>query len=293
MTIFDNNIDQKILRNIEKFRPIDDAFMRELFRNDIPLVQRILRIIMGIEDLQIISSETQYDLKRLLGSRSLCLDVIATDSEGKIFNIEIQRSNEEAKPQRARYHSSAIDIEFLKAKSDFKELPVSYVIFITENDIIGDNRLIYHYEWQEIETNKPLNDGAHIIYVNSSYNNKDDTSELSKLAHDFLCADPNKMYIKELADKTRYFKKTVEGVNNMCQIMEDFRDEITADVTKKVTQEVTADVTKKVTEDVTKKNSSQTAVKLLEKKMGTFEDISEITGLSIDEIKELAEKINN
>ena len=101
------------------------------------------------------------------------------------------------------------------------------------------------------------------------------------------------MYIKELADKTRYFKKTVEGVNNMCQIMEDFRDEITADVTKKVTQEVTADVTKKVTEDVTKKNSSQTAVKLLEKKMGTFEDISEITGLSIDEIKELAEKINN
>ena len=74
---------------------------------------------------------------------------------------------------------------------------------------------------------------------------------------------------------------TVEGVNNMCQIMEDFRDEITADVTKKVT------------EDVTKKNNSQTAVKLLEKKMGTFEDISEITGLSIDEIKELAEKINN
>ncbi|MBQ9982227.1 MAG: hypothetical protein IJP18_06635 [Oscillospiraceae bacterium] len=67
----------------------------------------------------------------------------------------------------------------------------------------------------------------------------------------------------------------------MCQIMEDFRDEITANVTKKVT------------EDVTKKNSSQTAVKLLEKKMGTFEDISEITGLSIEEIKELAEKINN
>lgn len=59
----------------------------------------------------------------------------------------------------------------------------------------------------------------------------------------------------------------------MCKIMEEFRDEITADVTKK--------------------NNSQTAVKLLEKKMGTFEDISEITGLSIDEIKELAEKINN
>lgn len=109
------------------------------------------------------------------------------------------------------------------------------------------------------------------------------------------------MYIKELADKTRYFKATIEGVSNMCQIMEEYRDEIIeeyrdeiiADVTKKVTEDVTKKITDKVTNDVTKKNNSQTAVKLLEKKMGTFEDISEITGLSIDEIKELAEKINN
>lgn len=59
------------LRTIENYRPLDDDFMRELFRNDLPLAQLVLRIITGIEDLQLISQETQYDMKRLLGSRSI------------------------------------------------------------------------------------------------------------------------------------------------------------------------------------------------------------------------------
>ena len=124
------------LRTIENYRPLDDDFMRELFRNDLPLAQLVLRIITGIDDLKLTSQETQYDLKRLLGSRSICLDVFGTDSKGRKFDLEIQRADRGATPQRARYHSSAIDIEFLKAKDKFEELPISYVIFITENDVI-------------------------------------------------------------------------------------------------------------------------------------------------------------
>ncbi len=62
--------------------------MRELFRNDLPLAQLVLRIITGIEDLELTSQETQYDLKRLLGSRSICLDVFGTDSMGRQFDLE-------------------------------------------------------------------------------------------------------------------------------------------------------------------------------------------------------------
>ena len=35
--------------------------MQELFRNDLPLAQLVLRIITGIEDLELTSQETQYD----------------------------------------------------------------------------------------------------------------------------------------------------------------------------------------------------------------------------------------
>ena len=62
-------------------------------------------------------------LNTLLGARSVCLDVLAEDSTGKKFNIEIQRSDRGAVPERARYHSSAIDVEFLREKQEFEQLP--------------------------------------------------------------------------------------------------------------------------------------------------------------------------
>ena len=52
------------LRTIENYRPLDDDFMRELFRNDLPLAQLVLRIITGIEDLELTKEETH---KRLTG----------------------------------------------------------------------------------------------------------------------------------------------------------------------------------------------------------------------------------
>jgi len=78
------------LQIIKSYCPMDDDFMRELFRNNLPLAQVVLRIITGIKDLELIHEETQYDLKRLAGSRSVCLDVLGVDSEGRVYNFEIQ-----------------------------------------------------------------------------------------------------------------------------------------------------------------------------------------------------------
>lgn len=41
-------------RNLEQlaaYRPLDDDFMRELFRDNLPLAQYVLRVITGIDDL--------------------------------------------------------------------------------------------------------------------------------------------------------------------------------------------------------------------------------------------------
>ena len=95
---------KKDLERLEQMRPMDDDLMREIFRNNIPLAEFVLRIMTGMDDLIITSEETQYDLEHLLGARSICLDVLATDSEGRKFNLEIQRSDRGASPKRARYH---------------------------------------------------------------------------------------------------------------------------------------------------------------------------------------------
>lgn len=104
---------QEDLQRLRGFRPIDDTFMRGMFKDNIPLAELVLRIIVGKPDLTLTKCETQADLKRVTGARSICLDAYATDSTGKKYDIEIQRSDNGADPHRARYHSSVMDVENL------------------------------------------------------------------------------------------------------------------------------------------------------------------------------------
>ena len=43
--------------------------------------------------------------------------------------------------------------------------------------------------------------------------------------HDFLCSDPDDMFTPILATKARYLKTDPEGVDIMCKVMEDMRNE--------------------------------------------------------------------
>ncbi|MDE7298465.1 MAG: hypothetical protein K2N94_06495, partial [Lachnospiraceae bacterium] len=100
---------QEDLQRLRDLRPIDDDFMRCLFKNNIPLVEFVLRIITDKPDLVITNCETQKDMKRLAGARSICLDAYGTDSAGKRYDLEVQRQDKGADPYRARSHSSVLD----------------------------------------------------------------------------------------------------------------------------------------------------------------------------------------
>ena len=213
---------QEDLQRLRGLRPIDDDFMRCIFRDNIHLTQHVLRILTGKEDLNITNVKTQADMKRLVGARSICLDAYGTDDEGKKYDMEIQRSDRGAGKHRARYHSSAMDVDNLDAGQDFNELPDTYTIFITENDIFDKGLSCYDIERMNMATGEIFDDGSYILYINGAYRGDD---EIGNLMHDFSCSDPDDMINKELADRTRYFKETEEGVDAVCKVMEDMREE--------------------------------------------------------------------
>ena len=64
----------KDVERLSRLRPIDDDFMRCLFKDNIPLAQMVLRIITGKPDLVITDCQTQKDMKSLAGARSICPD---------------------------------------------------------------------------------------------------------------------------------------------------------------------------------------------------------------------------
>lgn len=210
-------ISQENLEMIKKFRLMDDDFMAVCFSDNIEAIQLVVRIIMDNDTLTVIDVKTQYELKNLR-RRSVRLDVFARDAAGKLYNLEIQRADKGAEVKRARYNSSLIDAGITEPGEDFEQLPETYVIFITENDVRGGNRALYEYIYKDVETHEPLDDGTHIIYVN---NKIQDNTRLGRLMHDFAEQNPERMYYPELEKTTRYFKENEEGVSAMCKMMED------------------------------------------------------------------------
>ena len=106
---------EKYLQTLENYRPIDDDFFTKLFQDNIPLAEKVLRIITDVKDLHLTSIKTQETLKKLAGSRSVRFDAFGHDNLNREFDIEVQRTDSGASPKRARYHSSSIDTNYLKA----------------------------------------------------------------------------------------------------------------------------------------------------------------------------------
>lgn len=219
---------QEDLQRIRGFRMIDDDFMNVVFDDNVEGTELLLRIILNNPTINVNSVKTQRVIKNLLG-RDVWLDIDANDDTGKEYNIEIQRADKGAERKRARYHSSIKDAHLLKAGDDFSKLPESYVIFITENDVMKGGLPIYFIERVITNTGEPFNDGEHIVYVNGE--DKNSSTELGRLMHDFYCTDADDMHFKQLADRVRYFKENEEGVKRMCATLEKMRDE-TAERTK-------------------------------------------------------------
>lgn len=255
---------EKDLERLRQFRLMDDDFMSKVFDNNIEATQLLLNIILQRNDIKVFSVQAQREFKPISG-HSVRFDIFAQDNTGKPYDIEIQRADKGASPQRARYNSAVLDTTILPKGKEYSERLETYIIFITEHDVLQKGLALYHIERKIIETNELLNDGAHIIFVNGQYNNSSD--DIGKLMHDFRCTNGNDMKYKILAERVNYFKNTEGGSNAMCKMMEDMR--------KEASQE----------------KAIETAVNMLKDNL-SLEKTAQYSGLSLDEVKKLKDENN-
>jgi predicted transposase/invertase (TIGR01784 family) len=219
--------EEKYLETLKKMRLIDDTFFSACFDNNEEDVEYILRIILEKSDLKVLKVQTQKSVENMYG-RSVRFDVFATDDAGKLYNIEVQRTDAGAVPTRARFNSSMLDYHRLKKKAKYKELPETYVIFFTENDVLKSGEKIYHIDRVVRETQKLFEDGTHIIYVNGSYKGEEG-KPLDDLIHDFFCINPEEMRHRQLAERVEFLKSNKSGVRKMSKIIQEiFAEEIAA-----------------------------------------------------------------
>lgn len=254
-----NRKHEEDLQRLRGFRLLDDDFLTKCFEGNTTSIELVLQIVLEKPDLKVLDVHTQVFVENLL-NRSVRLDVLATDSTGAKLNVEVQRSDKGAGRKRARYNSSMMDANLLEKGEDFEKLPETWVIFITENDVMGKGLPLYPIERCFLESGEKFEDGSHILYVNGAY--RGDTP-IGKLMHDFSCTDAEDMYYGVLADRVRFFKESKEGVEIMCRAMEDMRNQ------------------------TIKEAAINSAKRMLADGILTLEKIAEYAGISLDEVKEL------
>lgn len=215
--------DLEVQNRIDRYRLIDDPFMRVVFA-DPECTELLIRCILQNNNLEVLKVESQKELKNLHG-RSVVLDIFAADTAGTYYNIEVQRADKGASPKRARLNSSLMDSYISNQGEKYEDLTESYVIFITENDYFGKAEPMYHVERIIRETGEVFGDNEHIIYVNGQYRGDD---PVGKLMNDFFCTDPKDMYYPLLAEQVWYYKNNEKGVKSMYTVSDEIRDENTA-----------------------------------------------------------------
>ena len=110
-----------------------------------------------------------------LGQRSIRLDAWAADETGRQFSTEMQNDTEtDDVRRRSRYYQGLMDSPILKSgkKTRYRHLPSTVIIFITQEDIFGQDRAMYTFTEQcEEVSGLHLEDGTRKIFLNMSSRN--------------------------------------------------------------------------------------------------------------------------
>lgn len=211
----------RALRIIKHWRLLDDEFMKRCLKDNIPAVECILRIIMEMPKLRVLSVVIEDTIPNLQG-RGIRMDVHAIGADGKEYDIEVQRANSGAGKKRARFNSSLLDLNSLQKGDTFDALPESYVVFITEHDVLRMGLPRYHIDRVIRESQTLFDDGEHILYINGAYKGEDD---IGKLMHDFRSSNPDDMLLEPLRETVNRYKNNPREVAAMSKELENWLEE--------------------------------------------------------------------
>lgn len=260
---------------VRSFNLMDDDFFAVVMQ-DKKAFEVMLRILTQRNDLIVKEVRTQYNIRNLVG-HSVILDGFAEDSQGKLYNVEVQVENNDYHPKRIRYYQSNIDMSMFEKGKKYSELLDLYLIFISEFDMFRKNQS--HYEVER--TLKGFDDydvsnGVHELYFNTAV--KDDT-EISEFLQYFKNSDSSNDKYASLSSRVKYCKETEEGVKRMCEAVRNYGDERAA----------------KAKAEGEALNRVKTIKTLIKNTGCTLEEALSMIGCTLEEYNnslEIAEKIN-
>ena len=168
----------KIAKSYEELKFSDD-FMFGKIMEDKELCREVLECLLQQPVGELTEVQTQREFRYTSDGKPIRLDVYNEDSDGRIYDAEMENLNHKAVehhqlPKRSRFYQGAIDIDFMDKNYSYKLLPESRVIFICTFDPFGQG--LSRYTFRERCDENPeicLNDGTEKVFYNCKYEGED------------------------------------------------------------------------------------------------------------------------
>ena len=208
---------------VRRFQLTSDIFFCKVLE-DKEACQEVVRILLGHPSLVVKDVKTQYSIRNI-ENRSVVLDVLAEDTDGRMVNVEMQVSEDEDHQRRARYYQASMDMSFLEKGCPYEELPELYLIFITEKDFLNQKTGISYIDRVVRGQGTVTDNGVHEVYANLTYGCEDERIDELLRYMKKSDSDYQTEVFPNVVRKVRYLKEQKEGVEIMCRILEEERNE--------------------------------------------------------------------
>jgi len=146
----------------------DDFMFGKILVNRPEICRRLLEVLLGIKIKSISFPERQKTIEILSDGKGIRLDVYVDDENGTVYNIEMQTKVKKELPKRSRYYQGLIDMNLIERGAKYKELKLSFVIFICLKDPFGYHLPVYRFENICVQNrNILLKDEAVKVFINA------------------------------------------------------------------------------------------------------------------------------
>ena len=185
---------------------IADDFMFCSVMQDPALCKKLLTLVLAdtIGTITELKYQTTFEKGSSKGVR---LDVWAGDDSGKLYDIEVQTTDQKNLAKRLRYYQSAIDVSTLSKGSDYNDLPDTFIIFFCPFDYVKAGLPMYTFRTVCTQNaHLQLPDGTTKVILNSKAAGKEKNPELKAFLEYMNGKKSEDTFVKELEQRIAEIK---------------------------------------------------------------------------------------
>lgn len=254
---------------------IKDDFMFGVIMRNPKFCKPFLERILGITISRIEYPKSQETIDISADAKSVRLDIYVEDEKETVYNIEMQTTENRNLPKRTRYYQGMIDLNILEKGDNYKHLKRSFVIFVCTFDLFGEGRHIYTFENRCIQNPElRLGDDTTKIFLNTK-GTLDDVSPKMKKLLDFIDGkEPEDDFTRELDAAVQSARNNEKWRVDYMTLQMHYQEKYEQGIEQGVEQE-----------------KVDTAMRMLEAGKLPPEEIALYSGLTLEQVLELDEKM--